>query len=116
MSMNQKSAFITVQVKPMSVNEAWKGRRFKTNTYKGFREEMMYRLPQIEVPEGKLRVDYIFGYSSSLSDIDNAIKTTTDALQERYEFNDKNIFEMNVKKEIVKKGSEFIKFKITKLE
>jgi hypothetical protein len=49
-----------IQIKPLSVNAAWKGRRFKTDEYKVYEQVLMYKLPVIEVPEGKLRIDYEF--------------------------------------------------------
>jgi hypothetical protein len=49
-----------IQIKPLSVNDAWKGRRFKTDEYKVYEQVLMYKLPAIEVPEGKLRIDYEF--------------------------------------------------------
>ena len=58
----------------------------------------------------------IFGFSSKAGDIDNPIKLFLDILQKKYGFNDKNIYELQVEKRDVKKGKEFIQFKISEYE
>lgn len=101
-----------IAVKPLSVNEAWKGRRYKTATYKRYERAVFFMLPKITVPKSKLRINLTFGFSNSGADIDNPVKPILDILQKRYKFNDNQIYELNLKKEIVKKGSEFIEIKI----
>lgn len=56
----------------------------------------------------KLRIE--FGYSSKLSDLSNGIKVFEDCLVKKYGVDDRNTFEMHIKKVIVKKGFEYIKF------
>lgn len=103
---------IELQIKPLSVNEAFKGKRFKTPKYDSFIHSMLFLLPKIDLPKSPYSIDIVFGYSSRASDIDNALKSFLDCLVKKYGFDDREIYQMNVKKEIVKKGSEFIKFKI----
>lgn len=69
-------------------------------------------LPRIKIPEGKLSVDYVFGVSSKMNDIDNQIKFVQDALSEKYLFNDRVIYRISAEKVDVKKGAEFISFDI----
>lgn len=102
----------TIAIKPLSVNEAWKGRRFKTDDYKMYEQILMYKLPAMEVPDGKLRIDYEFWFSNKLSDLDNPIKQFQDILTKRYKFKDSDIYEISVVKKIVQKGEEYIKFDI----
>lgn len=104
-----------INIKPLSVNEAWQGKRFKTDSYKAYEKIVLYLLPKIEIPEGKLKILLIFGFSSSGSDWDNPVKPIQDILQKKYGFNDSRVFEANVKKTIVPKGQEFFKFEITAL-
>mgnify|MGYP003655836958 CR=1 FL=1 len=105
-----------VQIKPLSVNQVWQGRRFKTPIYKAYEKEMLISLPDLEIcTESHLRVDITFGYSTRAADIDNALKPFLDCLQKRYGINDNKIYFLNVKKEIVKKGKEFIDFNIITL-
>ena len=98
-----------VNIKPLSANSAWKGRRIKSDDYKQFERSMHYLTPKGKVdPDKMLRVEIFFGFSNMASDIDNPLKMTIDFCQKKFSFNDKNIFELNVRKCIVSKGQEFI--------
>jgi len=101
-----------ININPLSVNKAFKGRRFKTDEYKRYEKELLYLLPALKVPKGELFISLSFGFSSKLKDIDNPVKLFIDILQKKYNFNDRDVYKLNVTKEIVKKGKEFIKFKI----
>lgn len=101
-----------IQIKPLSVNDAWQGRRFRTPEYKTYQQILHYKLPPLEVPKWKLRIHYEFGFSNSLSDIDNPIKQFQDCLTKKYNFKDSDIYELSVKKVIVPKGEEYIDFEI----
>lgn len=105
-----------VQIKPMSVNEAWQGKRFKTDKYKSFERSCLFLLPKLIIPLGELKISFEFGLSNSGNDIDNSIKPFLDILQKKYEFNDSRIYEMNVKKIKTEKGKEFIRFNVESLE
>jgi len=103
----------TINIKPMSVNEAWQGRRFKTPQYKSYARDLSLMLPRsVSVPVGPLKVEYEFGMSNMLSDYDNPIKPFQDVLQAKYGFNDAQIIEAVVRKVKTKKGQEYIKFAI----
>jgi Holliday junction resolvase RusA-like endonuclease len=101
-----------VNIKPLSVNQVWQGRRFKTPIYKKYENELLFMLPKMKIPEGKLELTIVFGFSSSSSDWDNPIKPFQDILQKRYSFNDSRVYKATIIKEIVKKGEEFIEFNI----
>lgn len=101
-----------INIKPLSVNEAWQGRRFKTKKYLAFEQEFLLKLRPLKLPEPPYSVYYEFGLSNVLSDWDNSIKVTQDCLQKKYNFNDKDIFEGLVRKVKVDKGSEYILFEI----
>tara|TARA_R110002111_G_scaffold111038_2_gene170790 strand:+ start:68 stop:409 length:342 start_codon:yes stop_codon:yes gene_type:complete len=105
-----------IPLKPLSVNEAWKGQRFKTDKYKTYEKIVALMLPKMKIPIGKLKIEFVFGFSSITSDWDNPVKPIQDILQKKYGFNDSRIYEASVKKKIVPKGKEFIEFKITSLE
>ena len=100
-----------INIKALSVNNCWKGRRFKTKQYKGYEKELLLKLPNKKVGKGKIALYIIFGFSSKLSDIDNGLKPLIDILQTRYKFNDRNVYRLVVEKQIVKKGKEFIDIK-----
>ena len=107
---------IKLNIKPLSVNNAWKGRKFKTNEYKDFEQALWYLLPNKNIPQGKLEVYYEFGVSSKNFDYDNGIKQFQDILSKKYLFNDRLIYKANIIKVDVQKGKEYIKFKIKKYE
>ena len=102
---------INLKIKPLSVNEAWQGKRFKTRAYKIYEREMLMMLPTVEVTNvTMLRIE--FGFSSKLADIDNPTKMVLDILQKNYGFNDRVILELILRKKIVKKGDEYIYIEI----
>lgn len=107
---------IKINIKPLSVNQAWQGKRFKTPKYNSFQKEMLFLLPKIkEDLSGSLRLNIKYGFSSKLSDIDNPCKLVLDCLCKKYNFDDRQIFQLYQEKEVVKKGKEYIKFEIIKL-
>jgi Holliday junction resolvase RusA-like endonuclease len=106
-----------INIKPLSVNEAWKGRRFKTDKYKQWHKELMLLLPPLKIQfKGNLKASFVFGFSTNASDIDNPLKPLIDTLQKKYSFNDNQITELTVLKKVVKKGCEFIEISIQELK
>ena len=104
---------IKLNIKPLSVNECWQGKRFKTPLYKKYEQNMLLILPKFKVNiESELGIFLEFGFSSSLCDLDNPVKPLIDILQKKYGFNDKNIVKLNINKVLVKKGLEYISIKI----
>lgn len=103
-----------LDIKPLSVNQAWQGRRYKTPAYKGYERDVMMLLKPLEIPEGDLSIDITYGFSNSQSDVDNPTKLFVDILQKKYGFNDSRVTKMTLNKQKVKKGSEFIFFEIGK--
>jgi Holliday junction resolvase RusA-like endonuclease len=104
---------IKINIKPLSVNKAWQGKRFKTPQYKEYEKNVLLMLPKVKPPPPPFKIVLEFGFSSSASDIDNPLKPFIDILQKKYGINDKDIFELNVKKINVKKGFEYVSFEIT---
>jgi len=105
-----------ININPLSVNKAFRGRRFKTDDYKRYEKEVMYLLKPMKVPDGKLFVTIHFGFSSKLADIDNPVKLFIDILQKKLNFNDRHIYKLHLTKEIVAKGKEFINFEIKSIK
>ena len=103
---------IRVDIKPLSVNDAYKGRHFPTQKLDDYKEALQYLLPNMEVPAGGLAVRYVSGLSSKAADGDNCIKAFQDALCQKYGFDDRTIWRWDIEKGMVKKGDEFIKFSI----
>ncbi len=99
-----------LDIKPLSVNKVWQGKRFKTKTYKQYERELLAILRPFTVPEGDLMLTLEFGFSNAASDWDNPIKPFQDILQKKYGFNDSRVVEAHVKKVKVKKGCEYIEW------
>jgi Holliday junction resolvase RusA-like endonuclease len=105
-----------IKQKPLSVNEAYRGRRFRTKAYIEFERSMLLKMPKGKIDSDQmLRVELFFGFSTKSADIDNPIKATLDLAQKKFGFNDKMVYELNVRKCIVKKGDEFISMGIFKM-
>lgn len=105
-----------INIAPLSINKAFKGRRFKTDDYKQYEKELLLLLKPKRIPKGKLTLIITVGYSSKLADIDNFLKPFIDILQLKYQFNDRDIYKLVVEKVIVDKGNEFIMFDIKKYQ
>lgn len=107
---------LAVRMKPLSVNDAWQGKRFKTDAYKAYETEMLLRLPPGEIPPPPYKVYYEFGFSNRQSDFDNPCKPLGDILQKKYGFNDSAIYEAHIVKRIVPKGNEYVFVRIEHIE
>jgi len=104
---------VKIDIKPLSVNDAWKGRRYKTDDYKRFEKQVLILLPkEMYIPEGDLVLHLEWGFSSAASDYDNPIKPFQDCLEKKYGFNDNRIKRGTQEKFKVNKGEEYIRFKI----
>jgi len=104
-----------INIKPLSVNQAWQGKRYKTPKYNKYINDVLIQLRPLKVDSGKLEVNLMFGLSSKNSDVDNPVKCFVDCLQKKYGFNDKQIYKLTADKVDVKKGCEFIEFEIKSL-
>jgi hypothetical protein len=98
---------INLNIKPLSVNKAWQGKRFKSPEYKKYEIQVLRLLPDIEIKQFKqLKITY--GFSNMMSDIDNPTKLVLDLLQKKYNVNDRDLIYLVLHKEKTKKGEEFI--------
>lgn len=105
-----------LDIKPMSVNQAWQGRRFKTPQYIKYAQDINLLLRPMVIPDGYLEIVLKFGFSNKASDFDNPVKPFVDCLQKKYGFNDKMIKRAVIEVEHVMKGEEFIEFEIKELK
>lgn len=102
-----------IDEKPLSVNEAWKGQRYKSNEYKAYQSKLLWLLPRkIDIPTPPFEIYFRFGFSSAASDWDNPVKPLQDILAKKYGFNDKLIRRAIVDTEMVPKGKEFFEFEL----
>jgi len=105
-----------VNIKPLSTNKAWQGRRFKSSDYKAFESDFIGKLPDIDIPNPPYKLVLDFGFSNRGSDLDNPAKMTIDCLQKKYKFNDNLIYKLVINKLIVNKGEEYIKFELKTID
>jgi Holliday junction resolvase RusA-like endonuclease len=105
-----------LSIKPLSVNECWQGKRYKTPKYKSYERQLLLRLPLITLPPAPYHIKLTFGLSSKLADYDNPVKPFQDILQKRYKFDDRDIYKATIEKVLTKKGNEFIDFSIEHYE
>ncbi len=102
-----------INIKPLSVNNCWQWKRFKTRKYCMYERLLLTSLPKdLIIPDWPLKLYIKRWFSSKLSDRDNPIKPFQDILQEKYNFNDSRIYKWVVEKEIVKKWKEYVLFSI----
>ena len=104
-----------INIKPLSVNQCYQGRRFKNNNYKKYELALKLLLKPLKLPKIPYCITYRFGFSSKLSDLDNPVKPLQDILCRKYGFDDRYIYKIIVEKEIVAKGEEYLDFKIESL-
>lgn len=102
---------VKIEIKPLSINVAFRGRRFKTKEYNQYIDNVLFMLPKKEIGLPPYNLQIEFG-TSKLNDLDNNLKPFIDCLVKKYAFDDRDIYMIQAKKVIVKKGSEYIKFKI----
>lgn len=108
---------ITTEIRPLSVNEGYTGRRFKTMQHRMWEKSVMWLLPKnYTIPDGYLQIYFKFGFSSKSSDWDNAVKHFQDCLSKKYKFNDKLIRKAIIEIDVVKKGCEYVQWSISPIK
>ena len=110
----EAKGMLKVKIKPLSANQLWQGRRFKTKDYEIYEKELSTLLPKYKVPKGRISLILEVGLSNKNADLDNCLKGILDIMQKKYLFNDKHIYKMDLSKRDVKKGEEYIKFRYEK--
>ena len=82
-----------VNLKPLSMNEAFMGRKRKTAAYRNYEIKVPKELPDLDLPErGPLGLRLRAGLSNRAADLDNVVKPFLDILQANYGFNDNRIY------------------------
>lgn len=101
---------LELKIPPLSINQAWQGRRFKTNQYKDWIERGLYLLRGVEKQTKPYKMEIEF-YIAPQMDIDNPIKMFLDLLQKAGVIeNDRWIVELHIKKIVSKEKKIRIKF------
>lgn len=72
---------ITIPLKAFSINDAFKGRHYKTKDCKDYEEDFFKVAPRKEMIKGMVEIEYEFFMKNHASvDYDNLIKVTQDLL------------------------------------
>lgn len=107
-----------INIKPLSLNHAYRGRRFATYELKKFKNDTYLSLPPkhlLKLNFGAnnpiLELNVTYG-TSKANDLDNLNKTFIDVLTEKYGFNDNKIYKITSIKHPVQKGEEYISFEL----
>lgn len=104
----------SIPITPMSINKAFKGRRFKTPMYKKYSKALPLLLPKnYYIPKGKLEIVFHFYFKSKASDWDNCIKCAQDLICKKYGINDNRIYKGTVYKHVDHCVDPRIDFKIS---
>lgn len=106
--MGKREWLFKIDVKPLSINKAFQGRRYKTRECKSYEHFLMLAMPAGLKFEPPIKLVIKYGFSSKLADIDNPTKIIIDVMQKKYGFNDRDIVELHLYKEIVGKNKEYI--------
>ncbi len=107
-----------IELKPISINEAFQGKRFKTKKCKDFENDFMLLAPKRKMIKGRVEVKYKFYMKNhSRADYDNVIKVVQDLIVEcGYIEDDRKIYKATIYKIPSDKDYMDIKIKILKNE
>jgi len=108
----------TLSIKPLSINEAWQGRRFKTKKYKDYERNTLILLGKNKMIKGFVSVEYNFFIKNfKMSDVGNFEKPISDiVVKSGLIEDDRFITEIVLKKYPINKDEqEYIIIKINKL-
>ena len=96
-----KETGICIQAKPLSVNELWRGRKWKTKKYEAYEKEIASLLPARKTIQGKFRICIKFLIqNANRIDLDNMIKPLVDIMQKKgYFIDDRNLTHLTAEKE-----------------
>ena len=75
-----------INIKPLTVNQAWQGKKFKSPAYKQFSNDIAWLLPRNgKAPSGPIEVYYKFFLKHhATTDFDNLIKPLQDQLVQNF--------------------------------
>lgn len=94
------SISLKIDIKPISINYAFQGRRFKTKKCKEYEASLWYRLPKKPMITGDVEVFFdFFLVNYKKTDISNLVKVTEDIIvKKKYIEDDRKIVKMHLSK------------------
>ena len=117
--MNKVVLEVRLNQKPLSANKMHYA-KFKKDTkeYREFKSDIYHLLGGQTYDfllTDKFKMSLVVGFSSKLSDLDNAFKPLLDSMQLAMGFDDRQVFEIEALKDHVKKGDEYILVRLEKI-
>lgn len=104
-----------LELRPVSTNRLYVGRRFLSKAAKQFKEQCHRQLlllsEPVLVPRGPLELHFVFGLHRDM-DVSNCVKLVEDCIADFYGFNDKRVQGCSLRKVKVARGEEFISFSL----
>ena len=104
-----------IPIKPISINDAYKGRRYSTDEHKKFKDLASILLRKLNLPKLRPKQEFYVIYRFHIgrsADYDNCIKVVQDQICNALGVDDRWIGSCYVKKIKAKKGDEKIEFNI----
>ena len=94
------SISLKIDIKPLSVNAAFQGRRFKTKDCKAYEKLLWFKLPRKPMLTGEVEVWFdFFLVNYAMTDISNLVKITEDILvKKKYIQDDRKVVKMHLSK------------------
>ena len=105
---------IRLPVPPLSSNLTKSQQNSISQKKSSFSYRIQKLLPDIAydfTSESRISITLLLGFRAC-KDLDNGVKYFIDNLAKKYKFNDRQVFELIIRKQVVNKGSEFIEFSI----
>ena len=116
--MSKVIIHVKLNIKPLSANKMHYARMKKdTAEYKQYKGDIKGLIGgDYDVsPKAQLKLTLVTGYSSKASDLDNAFKPLLDSMQLSMGFDDKQVYEIEAYKDVVKRGEEYLFIKLEQI-
>lgn len=102
-----------IEIKPLSVNDAWRGRKFSTPKKKKYEAKVKQELKDCVLEDCIPPYEIHFRFwIPKLQDYDNCIKVTQDIVCEHFGINDRDIYKAIIEKVPVKSWQEYFEIEI----
>lgn len=110
---------VRLNQKPFSANKMHYA-KFKKDTkeYREFKSDIYSLLAERKYDfdtKDKFKLSLVTGFSSTLSDLDNAFKPLLDSMQIAMGFDDRQVFEIEALKDHTSKGDEYLLVRLEKI-
>ena len=114
--MSKVIVHVKLGIKPFSANGMhFMSKKRDTPKYKAFRGDINEVLGNTNYkvdPKAHLKLTLVAGFSNKAADLDNSFKPLLDAMQTSMGFDDKQVYEIEAYKDVVKRGEEYLMIKL----